>query len=263
MLNRRFGFLLTVAVLASSATGCLVVAGTGTEPYESCTSGTSCRGISICRQANVALSGQSPGFLCTDSCSNPGATCPADPSGQSTFCVEVGGLGRCYRACGPGNSCPSGQTCGMPAGTSVQICIPGSAPTCGAQGGSCCAGNVCNTGLACSNGTCVAPPGAYEGCAGSSVNAACGDNTTCQIPLTANPGPNGWCTRACTGTMAMCPNSPIVGRSYNCYVLQGASGGQCYVDCPTGTEPCPRGTTCLMTNTMTASGVRICMPPLT
>jgi hypothetical protein len=113
--------------------------------------------------------------------------------------------------------------------------------------------------MTCFNGTCQAPtPLAYEGC--SPVGASCaGGATTCQAPMIANPGPTGWCTTACTVSASMCPGR--TGSIVDCYILQNATGGQCYVACPNGPADCPTGTQCNMTNTMTTSGVRICMPP--
>lgn len=80
--------------------------------------------------------------------------------------------------------------------------------------------------------------------------------------MIANPGPNGFCTAACSGSQTQCPQWVGGARpyTYNCYILQGGVNGQCYVDCVNG-EACPSGTVCLMTPVMGGPSVRLCMPP--
>jgi hypothetical protein len=62
--------------------------------------------------------------------------------------------------------------------------------------------------------------------------------------------------------MAECPQ--WVGATgpytYDCYILQGASAGQCFVGCPNGTETCPPNTICSMTANSLGEQVRLCMP---
>jgi hypothetical protein len=81
--------------------------------------------------------------------------------------------------------------------------------------------------------------------------------------MIANPGPNGWCTATCSGGQAsMCPrptDPAFASRSFNCYMLQGSSTGQCYLDC-VGGQSCPAGTQCVMTTSATGAQVQICAP---
>jgi len=75
-----------------------------------------------------------------------------------------------------------------------------------------------------------------------------------------NAGATGFCTSTCTGLASQCPGwlaSPS--RAYNCYIMNGTTVGQCYVDCNTNMT-CPDGTVCVQAATTTAT-VQICMPP--
>ncbi len=230
----------------------------GPAPYDTCTAGQTCSSATTCVSASLSTTGGAAGNHCSVAC-NAGSTCPRDRSGAIGQCILISGVGQCYQTCPARSGCPTGTTCSMPSGTTTLVCVPNSAaPTCGSAGQACCTGSTCNAGLACAGTVCVAPPAAYEGCSAASLGAACASATTCQRPMTANPGPTGWCTRACSSLPSECPSYGAM--TFNCYQLQGATGGQCYVDCPAGTG-CPTGTVCLMTNTMTTSGVRLCMPP--
>jgi hypothetical protein len=77
--------------------------------------------------------------------------------------------------------------------------------------------------------------------------------------MVANPGATGWCTNECFASGSDCAG--LSGQITDCYILQNAAQGQCYVACPSG-GGCPTGTQCVMTDTMTTAGVRICMPPV-
>lgn len=325
--------LLGLALL-TCLPGCIITVGGSTRnPYERCSSGVDTCSGTVCQAANTTTTPGATvgGYFCSTSCVSS-SDCPSDSLGYQVVCVAAGASSQCYRACNAGNTCPTGFTCGGPAGV-APFCVPNttSTPACGASGQSCCSGSSCNSGLvcgtggvcgvacgnsgqaccagstctsglACTSGTCSVPacgnvgqaccagntctaPGAacgsdslcglapYSACSSGSIGAAClgGLNTssqvvatTCQRPMIANPGPNGVCTAACTGSMTQCPQWAGADRSYtyNCYLLQGGTAGQCFVDCPGG-ESCPAGTVCLMTPVMGGTDVRLCMPPLT
>ncbi|MEI8257670.1 MAG: hypothetical protein WCJ30_18500 [Deltaproteobacteria bacterium] len=227
---------------------------------QACCSGNICNGGLVCGAGNTCVSGASCGAsgqaCCPGSSCNSGLAC-----GAGNVCgVPCGGAGHSGWA---GSSCTSGLTCGL-----GNVC----GALCGGVGNPCCSGNVCTAaGAACgSDGLCGLAP--YSGCSAGSIGASClgGQNTggaviatTCQRPMIGNPGADGFCTAACSGSMTQCPQWVGAGRSYtyNCYLLQGGVNGQCYVDCPTGTETCPANTVCLMTPVMGGSPVRLCMPP--
>lgn len=245
---------------------CQPMAMTTGNAYSACRSTPECSAGLSCRPANTTTTGTA-GSFCTAPCT-PGSTCPASPRGVGATCVTVSGTGQCYENCGVGNSCPVGFTCAMVGGS--QFCTPdgGTTTQCGRVGDPCCAGNTCtDAGAACaSNGQCVLAP--YVGCAASSLGQACGAGlstngtpvpTSCQRPMIANPGSDGFCTATCLGGGTMCP--VVSGRTTNCYLLSGAASGQCFVDCPDGTG-CPTGTQCVMVMPMGVAGqVRLCMPP--
>ncbi len=226
---------------------------------QACCSGNTCNGGLICGAGNTCVSGATCGgsgqVCCTGNVCNSGLAC-----GTGGVCgIPCGGSGQ---TCCAGNACGTGLTCG--AGNVCGV-------ACGAVGSACCSGNVClDQGSACgSDGLCGLAP--YSGCSAASLGQSCLGglntssqvvNTTCQRPMIANPGADGFCTAACSGSMTQCPQWVGAARSYtyNCYLLQGGVGGQCYVDCPNG-EACPANTVCLMTPVMGGSPVRLCMPP--
>lgn len=271
--KRNFSLAALAATVILWGTGCIITTGARRDPYERCDSATDvCRGVTSCVAANTTTTPGVVGEFCTTSCFTP-SDCPADPSGFPVACVTVDGRGQCYRQCGAGNTCPSGFTCAAPPGM-TPFCVPSTGssppPSCGRVGQVCCAGNVCNDpGSACgTDGLCALAP--YAGCSGSSIGQACLGGvtetgavvgTTCQRPMIANPGPNGFCTATCSATRSMCPRPPagFESRSYNCYILQGTSVGQCYIDC-VGGAPCPAGTQCARTISATGAAIDLCMP---
>jgi hypothetical protein len=288
-----------LGALLFTATGCVFRVGPVTrDPYDTCNSGDSCAGGSTCTAANTTLdpSATQGALFCTASCTSS-SQCPADVDGFSSVCVSTASGGQCYRTCGASSTCPLGSVCGGPPGM-TPFCVPntGSSTTCGGSGQACCASSTCNTGFACTTSntctacgnvgesccagtTCTAAGaacgsdglcglGPYSGCSGTSLGASClgGSNasgatvaTTCQRPLIANPGSDGFCTATCSASAAECPTSPIAGRTSNCYILQGATQGQCFVDCAGG-QTCPANTVCAMTPTSGGGQVQICIP---
>jgi len=78
--------------------------------------------------------------------------------------------------------------------------------------------------------------------------------------MISNPGPNGWCTAQCNGLQSQCPTTSLAGRTFNCYVLQGATAGQCYVDCNQVGDTCPPNTLCTQTTGATGASIFLCMP---
>ena len=291
---------LLALVVASATGCIVSVGTISRDPYEACNATDSCSAGTSCTAANTTTTGgvSQGGSFCTAGCTSSGQ-CPSDVDGLATVCVTPSGTssGQCYRTCGAGNTCPLGFTCGGPAGM-TPFCVPNvTTGTCGGVGQICCSGNTCSTGNVCTtSGTCascgsVGEPccagstctdsgaacgsdglcglGPYAACSSSSIGAAClgGTSTTgaviataCQRPLIANPGADGFCSAACNGSQTECPTSGIAGRTSNCYILQGASNGQCFVDCAGG-QTCPTDTVCAMVPTNGGSQVQICMPP--
>jgi hypothetical protein len=118
----------------------------------------------------------------------------------------------------------------------------------------------------------VCKPAAYTGCTAASANqnAACTDaptpngsrvQTTCQRPMFANAGPNGYCTVACPdGNNNSCP--AFAGTSTGCYRFEGMTQPMCFADCAANPAICPSGTACVMLTSNTGAQVRVCAPPL-
>ncbi len=226
-----------------------------------CSGGLTCGAGGIC--GTVAACGASGQACCAGNTCSGGLTC-----GAGGICGVVAACGANGQACCAGNACNGGLACATTTSGGAPTCIP-----CGTIGGPCCAGDTCSdAGAACaSDGLCGLAP--YSGCAAASVGAAClaglstagsAVQTTCTRPMIANAGPDGFCTASCAASAAECPQWVGADRtySYNCYILQGTTAGQCYIDCPAG-ESCPANTVCTMTASATGAQVRLCMPPPT
>lgn len=278
MIGRTGGLAAIAMSLMLWGTGCVVTTTTSPNnvaPYQTCNAATDvCTGASTCVAANTAAAGYSATTFCTASCS-AGTACPATSDGATPVCVILsGGSGQCYRPCSTGNTCAAGYTCSQLAGM-TPFCVPNGAPSstppCGKVGQACCSGNSCTQdGTACapSVNQCVLAP--YAGCTNIGGTCASGTNaagaviaTECQTPVVAGTRANGFCSTGCTAAMSECPKAVLPGfetRNYNCYILQGATGGQCMLDCNTDTS-CPVGTQCNMVTTASGTQARVCIPP--
>jgi hypothetical protein len=90
----------------------------------------------------------------------------------------------------------------------------------------------------------------YETCSG-----ACDNGTACSA---ANVTTDGFQGTFCTVTCQTAADCPPDGTAYGpaCVVVAGASEGQCYAGCPSGSSSeCPFAETC-----GTSSGVNFCVP---
>jgi hypothetical protein len=219
--------------------------------------------------ATTTTCGASGEACCAGNVCNAGLVCGTTSSGVMGICgVAASTCGASGQACCAGDVCDAGLTCGTTSSGVMGVC--GVAAACGDVGQPCCTGSTCTApGAVCgSNGACGLGP--YAGCDAGSIGTACfaGQDstggvvaTTCQQPLIPNPGPNGFCTALCAASQAECPQWVDAPRSYtyNCYILQGETQGQCFIDCPNG-EACPANTVCAMTANSLGQQVRLCMP---
>jgi hypothetical protein len=300
MRKAKWSLTALAAALMLWGTGCVITPIASVDQYDRCAPGDFCVGTAACTPANLTVSEGAPiASFCTNGCVDS-ADCPLDPFGQAAVCVVTSGsAGQCYRQCDALNNCPSGFTCAA-AGT-TNVCVPGSA-SCGGAGQACCGGTSCNGSLVCTGGTCAAAPPCgnigeaccggttctapgsacgsngqcglvpYAGCSGDSIGGSClgaasstGEviATTCQRPMLASPGANGWCTAICNGGLStMCPqptDPAFQSRTFNCYMLEGSTAGQCYLDCVGGAN-CPNGTVCTAATSATGATIHICAP---
>lgn len=292
---RLSGWMMLGALVISAASeGCIIIGSGSSQAYELCTTSSDCAGVLLCRTPNSTIAGSSTRDFCTQSCSTS-ASCP-----RNGVCVVSGGSGQCYASCAGGGTCPTGSVCGSIGGVSICVPSTGTQVTCGASGQACCTGATpCNSGLTCGTGnvcgvacggigqpcctgqTCNANQGLacgtdgncnlspYSGCSSASIGASCLTGSTtgglpvqtsCQRPMVSNPAANGFCTATCTAAMAECPREAITGRTFGCYILQGTTTGQCYMDCNQVGDQCPPNTECKATTSATGATIFLCMP---
>lgn len=275
MFSRKLSAALLMAAVGILGNGCILNVGPGTRnTYQTCNTGEVCGG-STCQPSVLSTAGMTAGNFCTITCSSD-ANCPSTGANNG-LCIStaVGASGQCFSKCSTNADCALGTTCGQVtrAGMQVNICVPnGGVAACGAVGGACCAGGTCNgSNIACASDN-ICKPAAYTGCTAASVaaGAQCTDaatpngnrvQTTCQRPMFANAGPDGYCTVACPdGNNNSCPSFP--GTTTGCYTFQGMTGPTCFADCAANPAVCPTGTACVMLTSNTGAQVRVCAPPL-
>ncbi len=275
MLIRKLNAALLMAAMGILGNGCILNVGpSGRSTYQSCNTGEVCGG-STCQQSGLSLAGMTGGNFCTLACTS-NANCPSTGANNGVCLAPAGSGAQCFAKCMGPADCASGTSCGQvnAGGMMISVCVPTGnvAPACGAVGAACCAGGTCtgaNVGCASDN---ICKPGAYTGCTAASANqnAQCVDaptsagtrvQTTCQRPMFANAGPDGYCSVACPDNRnESCPSFP--GTTTGCYRFMGMTQPMCFADCAANPNICPAATACVMLTGNTGAQVRVCAPPL-
>ncbi len=151
--------------------------------------------------------------LCTGTNTPPGCrscTCadanqPAGCTGATPWCeTDATNVKHndCVQ-CTTSSECASPGTC-QKSSTPSQDDICSNGMACGAQGQPCCGGNACNTGLACSGGTCQPCGGNGQACCPGNVcnfPETCSGGTCTCTPNTCPPGACGTMPDGCGGTL--------------------------------------------------------------
>jgi hypothetical protein len=241
-------------------------------PYEACAPGEACGGGTSCQEAMFTVNGTS-GSVCTAACTN-GAQCPVSPfgTGLAPTCVVSAstGQGLCYDTCLTDTDCGGNTRCARIPGTANNICVPigsGVAPTCGAPGQACCAGNACAAGLTCTTSGCAAVTANRQPYQKCDVGAGdvCGGGTQCfpSIAQVAGKTRGSACTAGCPGGQpTVCPGFIPGSAAQNvaCANLTGnLAEAQCFRLCNTQNDCVDFNTTC--TAFMTTTGMaRLCVP---
>jgi hypothetical protein len=190
----------------------------GTKGFgEMCASDWDCKQPYMCQQTGT-------GGICTQEC-NTDANCP---SGYK--CLEYSNApgGVCYPdsgGTGPGATKDNGQACNNPEECKSGLCVGsfnGASAYCRqpCQVGmnNCLSGESCNQLQGTSSGACIPS-------SGSGANKGPGEDCTspseCQSGLCVGLGAIYKCREACSPALGDCP------ANYDCYPLQGSSGGAC------------------------------------
>lgn len=304
MMNLR-NVVMGLGVLAMFGTGCVVEVVRG--PYEACKAGEACSNGTVCTSASYTSSG-APANFCSTNCTR-GEQCPVSPygSGYAPTCVVSvsAGTGLCYDSCTANIDCAVNTQCALVPGTgvgsvpAVRICVPTStvSAACGATGQSCCAGNLCSSGLVCNAGVCAAPVacgGSGQACcAGNACNTGlacnagvcttaatpnrtpyqkcatatdvCGGGTSCvtSIAQAAGKTVGTFCTTACPGGLpSVCPGyvAGAATQTVTCLSLGTPSAAQCFRLCSTQNDCASDNTTCTAFTTSGGGSVRVCVP---
>jgi len=184
-----------------------------------CTSGSACGSGLQCASGMCTACGGSGQACCTSgtACGN-GTTC------ASNKCVTCGGTGQ--PCCTSGNACGTGMTC------ATNQCV-----ACGGSGQPCC-GTTCNSGFACSNGTC--------GCGGSG-QACCATGAKCTGTGLACGG-NNTCTQCGGSGQPCCTSGSACSTNMTCASNQCVACGAMQQAC------CPSGTACRDANSACSGG---------
>lgn len=234
-MNKTRGYLLSLGIAITMATGCVVEVDDTPDQYEACSgTGGACLGGTTCLSSPYTTSGN-PAAFCTRTCL-PGSQCPSNLA-RPTSCVVAAGSaqGTCFENCNSNIDCRAGMACGDIGG--VRICIPSN----GAPAGP----------------TTLQP---YNRC--PVTNGVCGGGSNCMQSLFQFPGqPQGsTCTAICPGGDArMCPG--YVPGQVECVNATGNPAMfMCVRLCTDDSQCAPFGTRCGMVTLGGGVQNRVCIP---